>query len=312
VPDAGKGFPMMGTGKRYTDRDYKKGTLHRDLKGNAYQLYCWDTDKFDHLYHTEQDWENLYQVQRPHVLEGIARDIEYCVNQHPNPERLKIVIASDHGQMIGEVERLSNCPEGLDPKGRMAIGKTDDPRFVVLEAERYGLPHDLSIVRGAACLNAFSYTEKKEIIGSHGGLFPEEVVVGVSVLRPFTARLAVQVTCQGEGDSGQSGELTLAIDNLNTVPLTQLCLYINELTNLKTGYPLDIKVPAGQQVLVQVPISNYPELPPNHEGKQLALTGELQFQFADIEAGTASLYPESQLTVKQLFSSGLDIDDFLS
>jgi len=310
VPDAGKGFPMMGTGKRYTDWDYKKGTLHRDLKGNAYQLYCWDTDKFDHLYHTEQDWENLYQVQRPHVLEGIARDIEYCVNQHPNPERLKIVIASDHGQMIGEVEHLSNCPEGLELKGRMAIGKTDDSRFVVLEAERYGLPHDLSIVRGAACLNAFSYTEKNEIIGSHGGLFPEEVVVGVSVLRSFTSRLPVQVTCQGEGDAGQSGELTLTIENLNAVPLTQPCLYINELTTLKTGYPLNIEIPAKQKITIQIP-SHYPELPPNHEGKHAALTGELRFRFADIEAGTASLDSSSLLTVKQLFSSGLDIDDFL-
>ncbi|NJR51927.1 MAG: hypothetical protein HC780_22505 [Leptolyngbyaceae cyanobacterium CSU_1_3] len=309
MPDAGKGFPMMGIGKRYTDR--KRDALHRDMKQNAHQLYCWDTDKLDHLYHTEQGWENLYQVQRPHVLEGIAREIEYCVQQHPNPEHLKIVIASDHGQMIGEAEHLSNCPEGLELKGRMAIGKTDDPRFVVLEAERYGLPHDLSIVRGAACLNAFSYTEKKEIIGSHGGLFPEEVVVGVSVLCPFTARLSVQVTCQGEGNSGQSGEITLAIDNSNTVPLTQLCLYINELNDLKTGYPLNIKVPAGQKVLVEVPIANYPELPPNHEGNQLAITGELKFQFADVEAGTASLDPQSLLIVKQLFSSGLDIDDFL-
>ena len=311
VPDAGKGFPMMGTGKRYTDRAYKRGTLHQDLKKNAHQLYCWDTDKFDHLYHTEQDWQNLYQVQRPYVLEGIARDIEYCVKQHPNPENLRIVIASDHGQLIGEAEHLSNCPEGLDLKGRMAIGKTDDPRFVILEAERYGLPHDLSIVRGAACLNAFSYTEKNEIIGSHGGLFPEEVVVGVSVLRPFTARLPVQVTCHGEGNSGQRGELTLEIDNLNTVPLTQLCLYIDELTALKIGYPINIKVPAGQKVLVQVPIPNYPELPPNHEGKQLALTGELRFKFADIEAGVTNLDSESLLNVKQLFSSGLDIDDFL-
>jgi len=309
VPDASKGFPMMGIGKRYTDR--KRSTLHRDLSQNAHQLYCWDTDKLDHLYHTEQDWQNLYQVQRPHILEGIAKDIEYCVKQYPNPEQLRIVIASDHGQMIGEAEHLSNCPEGLELKGRMAIGKTDDPRFIVLDAERYGLPHDLSIVRGAGCLNAFSYTEKNEIIGSHGGLFPEEVVVGVSVLRPFTVRLPVQVNCHGEGDSGQSGELTLTIDNSNTVPLTQLCLYINELTDLKTGYPLDIKIPAGQKILVQVPISSYPELPPNHEGKQLYLTGELRFQFAGIEAGTTSLDSESLLIVKQLFSSGLDIDDFL-
>lgn len=311
VPDAGKGFPLMGMGKRYTDRDYKRGTLHRDLKKNAHQLYCWDTDKFDHLYHTEQDWQNLYQVQRPHVLEGIARDIEYCVKQYPNSEQLRIVIASDHGQILGAAEQISHCPEGLELKGRMAIGRTDDPRFVVLEADRYGLPYDLSIVRGAACLNAFSYTEKNEIIGSHGGLFPEEVVVGVSVLRSFTARLPVQVICYGEGDARHNGELTVTIDNSNTVPLTQLCLYVNELSSLKMGYSLGIIVPAGQKVQAQIPLANYPELPPNHEGKQLALTGELRFQFADVEAGTASLDAESQLNVKQLFSSGLDIDDFL-
>ena len=311
VPDAGKGFTMMGTGKRYTDRSYKRGTLHQDLKKNAHQLYCWDTDKFDHLYHTEQDWQNLYQVQRPYTLEGIARDIEYCLKQHPNPEQLRIVIASDHGQMIGEIEHLSNCPEGLDLKGRMAIGKTDDPRFVVLEAERYGLPHDLSIVRGAACLNAFSYTAKNEIIGSHGGLFPEEVVVGMSVLRQFTARLPIQVHCQGEGTSGQSGELILTVDNLNSVPLTQLCLYINELTDLKTGYVLDTEIPAGEKVSIPIPISNFPSLPPSHEGNQLSLTGELKFQFASIEAGTAILGTESFIIVKQLFSSGLDINDFL-
>jgi serine/threonine protein kinase len=311
VPEAKKGFPKMGLGRRYTDGDHDQGKLNRDLRKNAHQLYCWDTDKLDKLYHKQQDWQNLYQVQRPHILEGIARDIEYCVKQYPNPEHLRIVIASDHGQMIGETEHLSNCPEGLDLKGRMAIGKTEDSRFVILDAERYGLPHDLSIVRGAACLNAFSYTEKNEIIGSHGGLFPEEVVVGVSVLRQFTARLPIQVNCRGEGSSRQSGELILTIDNLNSVPLRQLCLYINELADLKTGYLLDIEIPAGQKVLIPIPISNYPELPPNHEGKQLLLTGELKFQFAGIEAGTATLDSESLLIVKQLFSSGLDIDDFL-
>ncbi len=309
VPDAGKGFAKMGIGKRYTD--HKQASLNQDLKKDAHTLYCWDTDKFDHLYHSQQDWQNLYQVQRPHVLEGIAKEIEYCVKQYPHPEQLKIVIASDHGQMMGETEHLSEYPEGLISKGRMAIGKTDDPRFVVLDAERYGLPHDISVVKGAACLSAFSYTEKNEIIGSHGGLFPEEVVVGVSVLRQFTTRLPVSVICDGEGESGQAGKLELTINNLNEVPLTQLCLYINEFNELRTGYSLDVKVPAGQKTSIQVPISNCPELSPHCEGNQLALTGELRFQFAGVEFGTASLDSESLLTVKQMFSSGLDIDDFL-
>lgn len=311
VPDAGKGFPMMGIGKRYTDRDYKRGTLHKDLRQNAYQLYCWDTDKFDHLYHTEQDWQNLYQVQRPYVLEWLARNIEYCIKQHPHPEQLRVVVASDHGQMLGEAEQLTNRPEDLDLKGRMAIGKTDDPRFVVLDAERYGLPHDISIVKGPASLNAFSHTEKNEIIGSHGGLFPEEVVIGVSVLRQVAVRLAVQAICQGEGEPGKPGALILTVKNLNTVPLTQLCLSINELPALKAGYAIEETIPAGQEILVSVPLSSFPELPPSYEGNQLALTGELRFQFADLESGIANLDVESHLIVKQIFRSGLDIDEFL-
>jgi hypothetical protein len=125
------------------------------------------------------------------------------------------------------------------------------------------------------------------------------------------ARLPVHVICCGEGTPSQTGELNLTIDNFNSVPLTQLCLYINELPDLKTGYPLNVEIPAGQKASIQVPVSSYPELPPNHEGKQLVLTGELRFKFADIEVSAANLDSESLLTVKQMFSSGLDIDDFL-
>jgi hypothetical protein len=95
------------------------------------------------------------------------------------------------------------------------------------------------------------------------------------------------------------------------VPLTQLCFYVNELTELKTGYSLNIEIPAGQKVITQISIASYPELQPNHNGNQLFLTGELTFRFAGVEVGTASLSSESLLTVKQLFNSGLDIDDFL-
>ena len=134
---------------------------------------------------------------------------------------------------------------------------------------------------------------------------------GRDELEPLDNGLPIQVHCQGEGHSGQSGELTLTIDNLNSVSLTQLCLYISELTELKTGYHLDTEIPAGKKVLIPIPISNYPALPPNHQGRQLSLTGELRFKFAGIEAGTARLDSASLVIVKQLFSSGLDINDFL-
>ncbi len=299
----------MGIGKRYTDQ--KKDKLYQALKNNSHRLYCWDTDKFDHLYHTERDWKNLYQVQRPHVLEGIAKDIEYCVEQYPNPDKLRIVISSDHGQMMGEVQRLGNCPEGIESKGRMAIGTTNDPRFVLLEAERFSLPHNVSIVRGAACINALSYTDKKEIIGSHGGLFPEEVVVGVSVLRQSVQRHLVIVSCRGEGKPKQPGELEVIIDNPNSVPLTDLCLYVKELPSVNTGKPLAQKIPANEKVFLKIGIPEWPELPPSHDGNRLSLSGELIFRFANTEIGTATLDCESVITVHQIFITVFNIDEFL-
>ena len=307
--DAGKGFPRMGMGERYTDNRLHQ--LHKALQDEKYQLYCWDSDELDSLYHQERDWQNLYQVQRLHILEKIAKEIEYCLAQYPHPEQPIVVISSDHGQMIGEIEQLTQCPEGIIAKGRMGFGKTDDARFVILEAGRFGLPHDLSIVKGAACLKAFNRTMEGEIIGTHGGLFPEEVVIGVSVLRQSVERYPVIVFCQGEGKARQPGHLTVIIDNPNKVPLTDLYLQINELTSLKTGMPLEAIIPAKEKVTLNIKIPEFPELPVDSTGNQLSLSGHLDFRFANTESGTSMTESSSAIKIEQMFRSGFDIDEFL-
>lgn len=309
VNDAGKGFAFMGMGKRYTDAQVDR--LYSHLRKKAHKLYCWDTDVFDHLFHSQKDWQSLYQVERSHTLEGIAKKINYCLQQYPEPDELRIVIASDHGQILGVSEQITHCPQELEAKGRMAIGKTDDPRFVVLERERYGLPHDISIVRSSASLGSFNYTTSKKIIGSHGGLFPEEVVVGVSVLRKSVQRLPVLIFCHGTGNARQSGELEITIDNPNSVSLTELCLYIQQLPSFHSGRPLNQKIPANTRLSFPIVIPEVPELPPHHEGDRLSLSGKLTFQFANAEAGSANLASDSTIIVNQMFSSGFNIDEFL-
>lgn len=309
VADAGKAFAKGGIGERYTD--YRRAELRQDLKKGKHKLYCWDTEQFDELHHTERDWQHLYKVKRPHSLEGIAKEIQSFVEAYSNPDEIKIVIASDHGQILGISEQITHCPVELNLKGRMAIGKTDDLRFVVMERDRYSLPHDISIVRGSASLTSFSYTTNKKIIGSHGGLFPEEVIVGVSVLRKSVQRLGVFVSCRGEGKPRQPGELEIDIENPNSVPLTDLCLCIRELSALSTGKLLEQTVPANNKVSFKVTIPDWAELSPTHEGNRLSLSGELTFRFAGAEAGVVALEPESAITVNQIFSSGFGINEFL-
>ncbi|MEH2178490.1 hypothetical protein [Nostoc sp.] len=309
VADAGKAFVKMGMGKRYTDRQVDK--LYSALRKKTSKLYCWDTDIFDSLYHSQKDWQSLYQLDRPHTLEGIAKKIDYCLQQYPNPDALRIVIASDHGQMMGTSEKITHCPSELEPKGRMAIGKTDDSRFVVLEGDRYSLPHDISIVKGSASLSSFSYTSNKKIIGSHGGLFPEEVVVGVSILRKSIQRLPVLVFCFGEGKPRQTGELEITIENPNSVPLTDLCVYIHELPDFQQGKLLEQEIPANQRFSFQVVFPEVPTLPPNSPGNNLSLTGKLTFRFACAEIESTALTPNSKIIINQIYSSGFDIDEFL-
>jgi len=309
-PNLDKVFTKMGAGERYTDS--KRDTqLYPALKQGKHQLYCWDTEQLDELYHSGRNWESLYEVERPNILKNLAAQIKYSIKLHPTPELLKVVIASDHGQMMGEVTQLESYPPELEAKGRMAIGKTEDPRFIFLDKNRFGLPHDISVVKSTFYLGSFHKTISGEALGTHGGLFPEEVVVGVSVLSTVVTRSPVLVTCQGHGKASQSGEIEITIDNSNnSVPLTSLCLYINEIFLLQKGYSDLRSVPAHERVSYKIEITSFPELPPDFQGNTLNLTGELRFCFADTDKVKAVLDANSSIAIQQMFSSGFKSDIF--
>lgn len=306
--DLGKAFSVMGIGARYTDR--KKPQLTAALKENKHQLYCWDTDELDHLYHQEKDFDSLYHTKRITTIEGIARSIKYYVEQHPSPETLKIVIASDHGQMIGGIPLLREYPSFIEPKGRMAIGKFEHPDFIFLDPARYDLPHEISVVKGAACLNSFHNNSKGEVIGSHGGLFPEEVVIGFSVLSKVVERLPVKVICQGKGVANKPIDLQVTIVNPNTVSLTNLLLYIDELPSLKKGISLKEEIPPKDQVTLRVTVHELPQLSLSNQSDQINLTGKMIFRFADSELANSNLDANSVISLEKIFESGMNIDEF--
>lgn len=308
--NAGDGFSRINNGHRYTDRN--KAKLIEDLQQKKYQIYCWDTTQLDELYHHETDWQTLYKLEREKVLDGIVKDILHFLQQYPEPEKLQIIIASDHGQIIGEVDKINNYPNNLKPQGRMAIGTTDDSRFVVLSAQKFHLPYDISVVRNQDSLGSFNHTQNQKIIGNHGGLFPEEVVVGFSILNQNISRLPVLITCKGEGKAKDRGELEIIINNHNKLSLTNLCLYINEIEELKMGKILDIVIPPNQTINHKLEINKCPELLPDNSNNNYTLSGKLTFNFANTELGEAELDAQSLLTIKQIFTSGFTggLDEF--
>lgn len=307
--DIEKAFSRFSDAKRYTD--HRVHQLIKDLAANAHRLYCWDTDQLDELYHKQRDWPSLYSVDRPSVLARIANQIAYYVGLHPQADTLQVVIASDHGQMLGQTEILNVPATELKPYGRMAEGISEDPRLVVLAAGKYGVQHAISVVRGEGCLGGFNTGLDGKIIGSHGGMFPEEVVVGVSVLQRLQVKRSVLAVVSGTGKAGVMGILKIFIDNPNPVELLDVFLYVNGIAELKGGRKLADTIAANLHQTLNIEVSQWPTLSMDHTETQLVIEGEVTYRFADGGVGKTSLDPKSAIEITQLFTSGLNIDDFI-
>ena len=308
---AGKGFNFTN-GKRYTDNDVTKQRLQKDLEEGKLKLYCWDTDRFDHLFHEEVDWQDLYTVKRMRELNAIAEDILRFVELHPNKDELQVVIASDHGQLMGISIKLVNIPEEIETKGRMAIGKAEHPQLAILDKDRFDLPHDISIIRGSDSFSSFSYADDKSIIGCHGGLYPEEVVIGFSILKRSVKRAPVIVKCFGAGRPGEANTLRVEIYNPNSLGLEDLKIFIHQLGIFNSGLLLEGTIKPKQTQSIEISVLNWPELPLSHNGKYLSLTGTLEFRYRNAEFASVGLDKDSVIEVSQIFNSGIEgLDDFL-
>jgi hypothetical protein len=308
-----KAFPQMGIGDRYTDG--RMSILYDDLRNAKHSLFCWDTEQLDHLYHDSRDWDSLYQSDRPATLRKLAAQIYYCIEQHPQPESLKVVIASDHGQLMGEVPLLLNPPRDVNGSGRMAIGRTEDPRCFVLEAKAFGLPEDISVPKSSMCFSTFQKTSQGLGIGLHGGLFPEESIIGVSVLSQIVERKPVSITINGSSKANQKGNLSITIDNRhNSATIYDLILSVPELPELLYGKQIARQL-GNRKETYTIEIT-FPELPPNTKSTtdvKYNISGNLRFRFADGETMQIDLANDTAITISQIYTSGFagGLDEFL-
>jgi hypothetical protein len=193
----------------------------------------------------------------------------------------------------------------------MAYGRVPDDRFVILEADRFGIQRDISVVRGSGCIQTFQVSQTGAMVGVHGGLFPEEVIVGVSVLEYGAERYPVSVLCRGKGRANEAGIIEIEIKNPNGTHLSDAFLYLREVAECAGGQPVQVTVGPYGRELVSVQVTKWPELPVGSKENQIRLTGFLQFRFAGVENGSAEIATDSSIEVTQMFRSGLDIDEFI-
>lgn len=311
--DLNTAFKTLGLGERYTDNSLAK--LDQDIEQKTHQLYCWDTIILDKLYHDQRDWNYCYHTERKFKLKEISVRILDLLKKAPNSDQFKVVITSDHGQLFGASPQLSVPPSDLEWHGRVAYGILEQDQLISLDAQLYHLPKSMSVIRSAATANTFNRASHDQIIGSHGGLFPEEVVLGFSVLSPVVNYQPPVATVSGTGKAGNSGKLELRIFNPNATSMYDLRLEIDTLFPPEQPKHINGSVAGRQDKFIPISLAKFPELASGAEDFQLQLKGKLLFLDANQNEQSVTLSPSSSLTIQQDYISGISgaiLDEFLS
>ena len=271
----------------------------------------WNYTAIDDCFHDQTDL-----VFAQHEVDGQLRSLAGKINQlvltSANPNRLSVVICSDHGQMVGYCRKLKIDLQNQKARGRTVLGdisgphdrldqsfaRNSDEETVYLNPKGFRLAEPTTLALGRTYFVDWQNNARQEAIGVHGGLFPEEVVVGLSVLVRRPIRKLLTATITGIGETGQPGVVALQIDNANSTPITLLAIEIESVEISNTSNLIHKKIGAHQTVTLELLVRGYPVPQTNDEFTAL---GALCYEFDDGAQEECAI--TGRLTCKSLYSA---------
>ncbi|HWQ35450.1 MAG TPA: hypothetical protein VNQ79_21565 [Blastocatellia bacterium] len=272
------------------------------------RLCYWNMTAVDDCYHRQKDIVAI-QNNVGAQLDALARIISQLVTTAANPEQVAVVISTDHGQMLGPClkhpDKLNDIHGRYAPRDQLKLSgdsdcayvRASDNSAVLLNPTRFQISEAATIALRSYYFGGWPPDSQGRAWGVHGGLYPEEVVVGFSVLRRRHQRRPVTAAVTGTGEAGRPGRVTLWIDNPNPAPLRLLTLTLSEVNEYRAESPLDREVAGLSHMPVELETEKFPA---SGSEEQLKLTGILAYEFSDgvrhecVVTGT--------LTSKQIYS----------
>lgn len=191
------------------------------------QLYIWRVQEPDRTYHKHNGSGTLLRDVEAQ-LDAVANKIVDLVDQVPSEISFQIIIATDHGRLLGKSARRVTVPSGMVSHGRAAWGDsgrifdasgyTIENEMVYLHGVRFGLPQDAAVVLNQDTFRTNDGKGGIEVY-PHGGLFPEEVIVPWMVFARDVEMPKLTLSILGDGVAGKHGQLVLHVSNLSDVRL---------------------------------------------------------------------------------------------
>lgn len=221
-------------GEDVSERETPLERLQSARKG---ELFIWRIQEPDHTYHLRNKYETL-KTDIQGQLNTIAQKIIDIVENVASSIPLQVILTTDHGRFLGSSTRSVHTPNGMEAHGRAAWGKTDirfdakgyivddENMLVYLSKDRFGLSDDAAVILSDTAFKTNDGKQNSELY-THGGLFPEEVIIPWIVFVRDVPRPDIEIAINGEGRSNQPGLLTVLVINSSRINLTVVGIEFN-------------------------------------------------------------------------------------
>jgi hypothetical protein len=237
-------------------------------KAKEGDIFVWRIEEPDKTYHKPFE-RKILLAKVESQLKYIADQINLAARAVPNEHTLRVVISTDHGRLLSASKRTHSVPTDMETHGRAAYGNSGIPfdasGYLVKEAEqivylhrtRFQLPVDCAVALDA---NSFVMNDGKTGTEefSHGGLYPEEVLVPWMQFARDWKPPIVQCRVSGKAVAGKTGELRIHFENPGKVPIFAAELNINLGNQEIRQVPIDITLTPMSSTDNHVSIENWP------------------------------------------------------
>jgi len=210
----------------------------------------WRLTEPDSTYHRINKFETLKHDIKGSLTAASGKICE-IIQSIPDDIKFQLIITSDHGRMLGESKYILPISEGFDSHGRVAKGETNlnypssgvviKNDIAYLSKERFGTKHDLIIPLGEDAFLVNGKSKKMELY-SHGGLFPEEVIVPWYVFMKPEVRPNVSIVLSGKGQSQKKATASIVITNSSNIVITleKIIIDCQSIERIEKDYSLEI------------------------------------------------------------------------
>lgn len=272
----------------------------------------WRLVEPDSTYHRINKSETLkFDVKGS--LSSAADKIHEIIQSIPNNVKFKIIITTDHGRMLGESKYCIPVPDGYDSHGRVAKGESNDvfpasgviirDEVAFLYSERFGTKHDLAIPLSENAFQTDNELRKMELY-SHGGLFPEEVIIPWYVFMKPEEKPNVKITFTGKGQTRKKAVATFFITNSSDSKIFLEKIIIDHPITGRIEKDYDLEVPSLARCHVNIELLSWPS---QSDKKEMVATASMRSswgQFHEIEI-------EKSFESEEMYSAPDILEDLL-